>query len=102
MFNITLNLYEGLPEELKLLVYEHGIPALEFDHLAAVGRRVVCIFNLQEKALVISVHEMLAHIANWLATPFGANYLLELGYKPTSKASAPRIYTNNVFTFPLQ
>ena len=102
MFNITLNLYEGLPEELEVLVSEHGIPALSFEQLAAIGRRVVCIFHLQEKALIISVHEMLAHIASWLATPFGVKYLLKLGYKPTSTASAPRKYINNVFTFNLQ
>lgn len=79
MLNLTLDCYRFAPDgALDTLLHEVGLPLLPFEHIVLLGKRAVAVYDLHDKACIISVAELLEYILAFIATAFGAALLKSL------------------------
>ena len=79
MLNLTLDCYRNAPDgALESLLQEHGLPQLPFEHIVLLGKRAVAVYDLHDKACIISVVQLFECIAAFVATAFGAALLKSL------------------------
>jgi len=61
--------------DVELQAYEYGIHNVSFEDMVELGRKVVIVYKLEDRAHTISFDELCSYIKMFISTPFGVKAL---------------------------